>query len=57
MFCFRSEMAKHLKSQCYSLVLGFNLFGSLVISAIMTLFFVQFNVLDITVAGRVRKKP
>jgi len=55
MFLFRSEMAKHLKSQCYSLVMGFNLFGSLVMSAIMTFFFVQFNFMDITVPGRVRQ--
>jgi len=49
-------MANHLKSQCYSLVIGFNLLGSLVMSAIMTFFFVQFNVLEITVPGRVSKK-
>ncbi|KAL4144143.1 hypothetical protein QTP88_006369 [Uroleucon formosanum] len=46
------EMANHLKSQCYSLVIGFNLLGSLVVSAIMTFFFVQFNFLEITVPGR-----
>ncbi|CAH1720412.1 thiamine transporter 1-like isoform X3 [Aphis gossypii] len=47
-----SEIANHLKSQCYSLVIGFNLLGSLVMSAIMTFFFVQFNFLEITVPGR-----
>ncbi|XP_022169843.1 thiamine transporter 1-like [Myzus persicae] len=46
------ELANHLKSQCYSLVIGFNLLGSLVMSAIMTFFFVQFNFLEITVPGR-----
>ncbi|XP_060877297.1 thiamine transporter 1-like [Metopolophium dirhodum] len=46
------EMANHLKSHCYSLVIGFNLLGSLVMSAIMTFFFVQFNFLEITVPGR-----
>jgi len=48
-------MANHLKSQCYSLVIGFNLLGSLVVSAIMTFFFVQFNFLEITVPGRVSR--
>lgn len=48
-------MANHLKSQCYSLVIGFDLLGSLVMSAIMTFFFVQFNFLEITVPGRVSK--
>lgn len=52
-FIYRSELANHLKSQCYSLVIGFNLLGSLVMSAIMTFFFVQFNFLEITVPGRV----
>jgi len=49
-------MANHLKSQCYSLVIGFNLLGSLIMSAIMTFFFIQFNFLKITVPGRVSKK-
>ncbi|XP_060835008.1 thiamine transporter 1-like isoform X1 [Rhopalosiphum padi] len=47
-----SEIANNLKSQCYSLIIGFNLLGSLVMSAIMTFFFVQFNFLEITVPGR-----
>ncbi|XP_022169850.1 folate transporter 1-like isoform X2 [Myzus persicae] len=47
-----SEIAKRLKNHCYSLVYGFNLFGSLLISAFMTIFFVQMNFFDITIPGR-----
>ncbi|XP_008178375.1 thiamine transporter 1-like isoform X1 [Acyrthosiphon pisum] len=48
-----SEIAKRLKNQCYSLVYGVNLFGSLLISTFMTIFFVQMNFLDISIPGRV----
>ncbi|KAF0757578.1 folate transporter 1-like isoform X2, partial [Aphis craccivora] len=47
-----SEIAKRLKNNCYSLVYGLNLFGSLLISAFMTTFLVQINFLDITIPGR-----
>uniref|UniRef100_A0A2S2NGZ6 Uncharacterized protein n=1 Tax=Schizaphis graminum TaxID=13262 RepID=A0A2S2NGZ6_SCHGA len=47
-----SEIAKRLKNNCYSLVYGFNLLGSLLISTFMTIFLVQINFLDITIPGR-----
>ncbi|CAH1720414.1 unnamed protein product [Aphis gossypii] len=47
-----SEIAKRLKNNAFSLVYGFNLFVSLLISAFMTTFYVQINFLDITIPGR-----
>lgn len=53
LFLFSSEIAKRLRKQCYSLVLQLNFFGALLTVAVMTLFFIQFNFLGITVPGRV----
>ncbi|VVC41678.1 Reduced folate carrier,Major facilitator superfamily domain [Cinara cedri] len=47
-----SEIAKHLKNNCFSIVLGFNLIGALLVSSSLMLFFVQINFLDITIPGR-----
>ncbi|XP_025193682.1 thiamine transporter 2-like isoform X2 [Melanaphis sacchari] len=47
-----SEIAKRLKSNCFSLVYGFNVLSSVLISSLMTMFFVQINFLEITIPGR-----
>ncbi|CAH1720416.1 unnamed protein product [Aphis gossypii] len=47
-----SEIAKHLKKQCYSLVIEFNFFASLILVSFLTLILIQYNFMGITIPGR-----
>ncbi|XP_060835087.1 thiamine transporter 1-like [Rhopalosiphum padi] len=47
-----AEIAKQLKKQCYSLVIEFNFFGSLIVVTILTLILIQYNIMHITIPGR-----
>ncbi|XP_026812981.1 folate transporter 1-like isoform X2 [Rhopalosiphum maidis] len=47
-----AEIAKQLKKQCYSLIIEFNFFGSLIVVTILTLILIQYNIMYITIPGR-----
>lgn len=47
-----AEIAKQLKRQCYSLVIEFNFFASLILVSLLTLILIQYNVMSITIPGR-----
>lgn len=52
-YCYRSEVAKHIKPDSYGLIFGFNLFVSLLMISIFTLLFIQGYIVTIGTKNQV----